>query len=146
MPNQLVTDQTGVEIPQEWKNALNEVRENFPDAIIAGGALRDLYCNKEIKDLDFFAHPTQSEMPIMWSGSDMDYDGMQYVLAVCSRHDKSPPQNLIIYDNAPSTAALLESFDFGICQIGYDGYNILVTSAFFGTLSTVCLPCAILIV
>ena len=55
---------------------------------------------------------------------------MKYVLGVLTRYDKNPPQNLIIYDGAQSYSDLLESFDFGICQIGYDGQNLFVTSAF----------------
>jgi hypothetical protein len=123
-------DQSELQIPQEWKDELAKLREVCPSAIIAGGCLRDLYCGRAPKDIDFFALPPEREMPFPWVGSDMDYEGMEYVLAVLTRHDKAPPLNLIFYDGADSVNELLESFDFGLCQIAFDGFNTLVTPAF----------------
>src|ERR1035437_7664894 len=42
------------EIPQDWKDVLARVQGAFPGAIIAGGALRDLYHGKPVKDVDIF--------------------------------------------------------------------------------------------
>jgi hypothetical protein len=42
-------------IPQRWKEVLTALQKNgFPEAIIAGGALRDLDHGREIKDVDIF--------------------------------------------------------------------------------------------
>lgn len=123
-------DQTELQIPREWLSYLQEIRRYCPSAIIAGGALRDLYCGKEVKDIDFFALPPSDVLPLEWSGSDMDYEGMKYVVAVLTRRKDDVMQNLILYDAAESVNELLSSFDFGICQIGFDGFNTLVTSAF----------------
>jgi hypothetical protein len=42
-------------IPQRWKDVLTALQKNgFPEAIIAGGALRDLDHGREIKDVDIF--------------------------------------------------------------------------------------------
>lgn len=41
-------------IPEEWREVLLKVREVFPNAIIAGGALRDLEYNRPVKDVDIF--------------------------------------------------------------------------------------------
>jgi len=41
-------------VPIEWKKFLSAVQTLFPDAVIAGGALRDLIVEKPIKDVDIF--------------------------------------------------------------------------------------------
>lgn len=41
-------------IPAEWKKVLHSVQELFPQAVIAGGALRDLWHGKPAKDVDIF--------------------------------------------------------------------------------------------
>ena len=43
-----------MEIPPLWKEILTKVREIYPEAIIAGGSLRDLDHGKEPKDIDIF--------------------------------------------------------------------------------------------
>ncbi len=55
-PDQVLADQ----IPAEWKALLNALHQNgSPEAVIAGGALRDLAHGKPIKDVDIFlAQPT----------------------------------------------------------------------------------------
>lgn len=41
-------------IPQEWKKFLSNIQTLYPDAIIAGGALRDTILDVPIKDVDIF--------------------------------------------------------------------------------------------
>ena len=41
-------------IPKEWLDVLTEIQAIFPGAVIAGGALRDLYNERPIKDVDIF--------------------------------------------------------------------------------------------
>ncbi len=78
-----LVDSTGVEVPESWKVELEAVRKFCPSAIIAGGCLRDLYCGKEPKDIDFFALPPMQELPIEWVGSDIDYEGIFVFLSSC---------------------------------------------------------------
>ena len=42
------------DIPSSWRELLGEIREVAPDAVIAGGALRDRDNGRPIKDLDVF--------------------------------------------------------------------------------------------
>lgn len=41
-------------IPEEWRDVLNKTQEVFPQALIAGGSLRDLDYDFEPKDVDIF--------------------------------------------------------------------------------------------
>lgn len=43
-----------LEIPEEFKKTLELIHKEFPSAIIAGGAIRDLYGERQIKDVDIF--------------------------------------------------------------------------------------------
>lgn len=42
-------------LPKRWLHVLETVQKYFPTAIIAGGAIRDTYCELPIKDVDLFA-------------------------------------------------------------------------------------------
>lgn len=117
-----------IDIPDEWTTMLLDLRIRDSKAIIAGGAIRDLFCGHQPKDLDFFTSvvpnwPNQQE-------AEMDYEGMQYVQGVISYNKQGPiPINVVIVEPIENMA-LLESFDFGLCQIGFDNTNILKTQAF----------------
>ncbi len=57
-----------MKIPALWGDVLVMVQHAFPGAIIAGGALRDLYHDKPIKDVDvfipFFGEPDLDDIKI----------------------------------------------------------------------------------
>lgn len=122
------------DIPQEWRVLLAELQQNDPTAVLAGGAIRDLYCGVSPKDLDFFTKWNKDliffqSLPIIRS-SDINYEGMMFVDAIVSI-DKGPlPINIIIGSGYNTTTELIETFDFGICQIAFDGKNIIKTPAF----------------
>lgn len=54
---------TPEDIPTNWKEVLEKVQQVFPSAVIAGGALRDTFLNKPIKDVDIFI-PVPSGMTL----------------------------------------------------------------------------------
>jgi hypothetical protein len=41
-------------LPEEWLKVLKELRRSAPEAMIAGGALRDTYNGAKVKDVDIF--------------------------------------------------------------------------------------------
>jgi hypothetical protein len=41
-------------IPSDWQALLRRIQQKYPHAILAGGALRDLDNQREVKDLDIF--------------------------------------------------------------------------------------------
>lgn len=118
----------GITIPDFWHDALVDLQKTDPKAILAGGCIRDLWYGVEPKDLDFFtAGPFPSWFDPQDSG--MDYDGMQYVVAVGGYKIESRDVNVVqVEDIEP--IAILETFDLGFCQIGYDGKSIIRTPAF----------------
>lgn len=117
----------GIDIPDQWHNTLVKFQEVDPLAMIAGGALRDLSLGRLPKDLDIFTRvlPLQD-----WETSDIDYEGMKYVEAVVTyASGLDIPVNVILHEPC-SPQEMLESFDFGICQIGYNGKEMLFTPAY----------------
>lgn len=52
------------QIPQVWADMLHKVQEELPSAIIAGGALRDLWHGKPIKDVDIFITLKEDEVDL----------------------------------------------------------------------------------
>lgn len=120
-----------LEIPDEWVVLLTELKVHVPNAILAGGAMRDLYNGVAPKDLDFFGSPIDLLPNWAESGPDlkMDYEGMKYVNAVQTFIKGSLPIQFIHVEPI-STEELLSSFDLGICQIGFDGARVIKTSAF----------------
>jgi hypothetical protein len=131
----IVDIMTGLTIPDSWCLLLKELQQNDPTAILAGGAIRDLYCGrKPIKDLDFFCKDTSAcfdNKEWISGGRPIEYTGMEYVCGIAWFPNAKPlPCNVIYGEEYESTTQLLESFDFGLCQIAFDGLNIIKTWAF----------------
>lgn len=130
------------DIPKAWRAALASVRLTFPDAVIAGGCLRDREQGVKVKDVDIFistsgmkdsygSGPIKSKLEAAgWP--DVQVNGEKsYGQGVSSRgivavldliYPDCPPVNLIAMKNFQ-----LEEFDFGICQIMFDGKSIFRT-------------------
>lgn len=68
-------------IPEQWKEVLSSVKEFFPNAIIAGGSLRDLDYERPIKDVDIFIE----------SALDTDFNKIQRAF-VRGRYKINPPK------------------------------------------------------
>ena len=129
----------GVEdIPKAWTYALRSVRNHFPEAILAGGALRDRTFGAKVKDLDIFVHGTKDEAQDAakmleregWHGVSFGYEET-YTVGVSeagitgivdAEFPGAPPVQIIFMDR--QVDQLLPLFDFGINQIAYDGTTI----------------------
>lgn len=119
-----------INIPDEWCAKLIDLQQIAPNSIIAGGALRDLYTGHQPKDVDFFSDSTT--LPTWADGpqeSNIDYKGMKYVLGVAEYKGNNLPYQVVIHEPI-AHEALLESFDIGLCQIGFDGKSLIKTEAF----------------
>lgn len=146
-------------IPAAWTRVLHALRADiFKDAVIAGGALRDLSTGAPIKDVDVFvtAKPgtevkyrldqvfgftgrTVVDAEVVDYLASMDgvvavyeYDTNEYdVEDPDKRINWVHPFQVIVLDHADfSPEAALERFDFGICQVVYDGECTWHTPAF----------------
>jgi hypothetical protein len=121
-------------IPTLWKELFDGIKAKR--VLLAGGAVRDLYCNHAPKDLDYFIDASD-EITLTsiwyykpWTSDGFDYEGMKYVKGVQSTLINGMPINLIFCDTWSDDLTFLKSFDFGINQIGFDGTNIIATPEF----------------
>lgn len=122
------------DIPQSWRDLLTQFQVGYKQAILAGGAMRDLWCGNTVKDLDFFVHGDNG--PHEWvkgmheEQSNFDYEGMKYVLGVQTFSGGPLPINIIHCEPWDDVKDLLKTFDFGINQIAFDGENVITTPEF----------------
>ena len=129
-------------IPKLWIKYLKEVQEVCPDAIIAGGCLRDLKCGldlSQVKDVDIFLpSPTQAEIDqisarykttltrdIKGTYGNLSNADIAAILTVAT--DEQAIE--IIGMNVPKES-VMDRFDIGLCQIWYDGKEIRTTDSF----------------
>lgn len=125
----------------EWCKALQEVKSFAKEAIIAGGALRDLNTDAVVKDLDIFIQYFdgledklievygKDNIRMLSQASEEDYDGidgtmMGGVYEVKSEHCDIPVQ-IISLVKFVSAQKQLDRFDIGLCMLCHDGIRYL---------------------
>lgn len=122
------------------------IRQHAPEAFLAGGALRDLDNGKVIKDLDVFLSADADMDAIMFAmldhgyatvGTDLSLSeeygslgvGVTGILELLNIDSGKPPLNFIRVEE-PTVTGQINRFDFGICQIAYDGERVMKTPAY----------------
>lgn len=132
------------DIPMSWKAALRLVQRIYPGAQLAGGALRDRDAGVKVKDLDFFATQhdgsfDEAQETVRWFASQgivasLSEATLPYTAGLLTskiahvvdfKIEGCPPCQLIIGDF--DMTELLKEFDFGVCQIAFDGKVITKT-------------------
>lgn len=122
-------------IPQEWLDVLSRVQTVSPSAIIAGGALRDLYNDKPIKDVDIFiAYNPIIDFEIGELFCDTtkvfqqhdEYNGVE-LLAVYESTIDGVLYNFIVCTEEHCD---INNFDINICQISCDGKKLSFTAEY----------------
>lgn len=134
------------DIPRAWKHALAAVQVAAPEALMAGGCLRDRDLGVKVKDIDIFVPSryagTPDEARIMadtlrsvgWKQVGMSVDKTysdarrfkELSGIIDARYPGCPPIQIIVGSfNMPK---LISEFDFGICQISFDGTTLRRTS------------------
>lgn len=129
----IVDLRTGLSIPDKWVELLRQLQKEDPTAVLAGGAIRDIYLRrKPIKDLDFFIKKGAGFPQFSNKPPERAYEGSTpYVSNVMYYPEAIPlPINVVVGYGYESTYQLLETFDFGLCQIAFDGTRIIKTWAF----------------
>lgn len=119
-------------IPQAWIDVLSKVQTVSPLAKIAGGALRDLFNDRPVKDVDIFIpyNPIIDfelgglfcELTKVFEQCD-EYAGVELLYIYESTIDG------VLYNFIVCTEEHcdINNFDINICQISYDG-NVLETT------------------
>lgn len=132
-------------IPTEWAALLARIHTLAPQAVIAGGALRDLDNGRQVKDLDVFV-PQSTDMAelaarVSVTHGDIvhtcpgDYiDGAHEVAFTTSfatkRPDLIPDLNVIQLRSGCDVQSIAERVDFGLCQISWNGGFLWHTPAY----------------
>jgi hypothetical protein len=141
-------------IPQRWKDVLKALQENgFPEAIIAGGALRDLDHGREIKDVDIFVldHGASSAVLAKDLARAIGYRATNIIAPANSEYaigrrerpvtgiyefehenkmySNGIPFQIIAVQSVSGLkdfpAYVLQDFDLGICRIYFDGKTLV---------------------
>ncbi len=124
-------------IPDEFTDLLALVQAYVPEAMLAGGCLRDTINNRPVNDIDIFVpedkaslagrlisdtHPTLAKsIPQPYFTFNNDVRSVDYYEGVYGEK----PVNIIGVTNGTCTPEQqLERFDFGICRIAYDGETL----------------------
>lgn len=149
-----------IRIPKEYCTVLQTIHDiGYSNAVIGGGCIRDLYCNKQINDVDiflplkptatptvFFDSPSPTNINKISTTFNVDTsrgDVLEYVTknktyAYKRLHIKHvwnlclnhTKFQLIVVNLEPKTY-VMEYFDFGICMCYYDGKNTHYGTNFF---------------
>ncbi len=118
----------------------------FPEAIVAGGALRDYRTGREheVKDIDVFIE----DKPLYLNQLNNAFAGWSHKLAVpervaqymqfegvvCVQEYVSPtnavPVQVIVMNRSVEPQSTIERHDFGACQVAFDGTRWYATEAF----------------
>lgn len=115
--------------PELWNAVLDAVKTVYPQAIIAGGAVRDYLLGFEPKDVDVFVvgefapieHEafTQLQVP---DNRRSEYEGVRYVQFVDDYEAFGHQiQIVVLLDRQVALENLVETFDLGITRCWYDG-------------------------
>lgn len=137
------------DLPATWHISLQKVRDLFPGAMIAGGALRDLDNGRPVKDIDIFApNCTDLELAksfaqglsnkplnVLSSENRVNAEGRVYqewaasdVLAIIDIEGEELNYQLICLKCGPED--IIKRIDFGICRIATDGETITRTDEY----------------
>ena len=141
-----------MQVPVEWKQVLQDIQQVFPGAKIAGGALRDLFFERPIKDVDIFCNI--DEMPQGFDSMLMEVFP-QLVLVQGAGSDKylgetsdRPIYGIYQFTDAKYKYEIIvtiaaccdvDLFDLSICQITFDGDTLHMTDKFAATVETGCI-------
>ena len=127
-----------VKIEEDVKALLKDIQSRVEgqfNVYLGGGALRDSYCDKPIKDLDIFFIPCNSVskevgyIPAKWyvnynkklsdltNTSDMASRGVCQVVGLFNGSMSTKEAQFIVYDKHLTIDELAEDFDMNICQI-----------------------------
>lgn len=130
-----------------WLMVLSSIQKHWPEAIIAGGCLRDHQFGVQVKDVDIFIHgenedseSVRQKLEFFIGGAPVRFDEK---IEICNNpiYPNSTgnificelwgDKYQIVQRNAPfNPASLLDTFDLGFCQISWDGQEYFFTDAF----------------
>lgn len=144
MQTQFRNRSINIDIPSKVVDMLNAIRDSAPEAIIAGGYLRDLDHGIQPRDIDVFvpfnADLYNARMHLGATGilgDDCDqYEGddtisMQQHWNLMATPSAIPLEvNILFCQKDIQPLQRLSRFDFGLCQIAFDSHRIIMTDGY----------------
>lgn len=123
-------------------------RHGYPEAMVGGGCLRDWdnLIHPQVKDIDLFVQGRGDDLELIrgilpeFSGKLFvsrkvaDYWHFENVIEVLEFRSRAnpefPPVQIIVMDELACPRAVIARNDFGLCQIGYSGREVIRTDAY----------------
>ena len=132
--------------PARWLGVLAQVQEKFPEAVIAGGALRDLILDRPVGDIDIFVKAqgpyTEAHLKALF-GDSIEKVSKEWVIKYAEhlpeldsvwdikmRDADYHPFQVIALNMDVTPQSAVERFDFGICRVAHDGNRLYITPEF----------------
>lgn len=122
-----------IDIPKAWQDVRDQIEnETGCPVVIAGGCLRDLVLGLEPKDIDLFIVGLPAARAEAMYGATLQ----NYGQVTTARHLPLEINGLacdLVFLADPSEMAedIIAGFDYGLCQIAYDGTVLCATKAFW---------------
>lgn len=149
-------NQLNITLPAKATDMLALVQKYVPGAVIAGGYLRDLYIGIQPKDIDIFIpfvedidsiltkidneispkievmsiQFTDSRISEMHGAAYMPQSEITRVWDVRSTKEDNTPYQIIMLQKDLDIRDRISKYDFGFCQIYFDGCSVYATDAF----------------
>lgn len=142
-------EEVQAKIPAIWMEVLASIQQDYPQAVIAGGALRDLHNGRPIKDVDIFI-PRNASKKWEWFLEKSAFGRLYSIENKFNVYDEDDQEEAnkhdrMIYGVGRSmiggirfefimvelSETKIEMFDLNICQIGFDGAKVTATPAYF---------------
>jgi hypothetical protein len=134
------------ELPKDWADTLALIQTKFPEAVIAGGALRDTIMQKPVSDIDIFVKAqgayTEAHLKTLFGdGVEMvskewttqygeHLPELDSVWDIKRRDGQHHPFQIIALNMDVTPDTTVARFDFGICRVAHNGKQLLITDAF----------------
>lgn len=138
------------DIPKNIVSILEDIKRLHPGCpcVLAGGALRDLVTDKPINDLDIFIYDPKDtrkcinvgilKLKPVINNCYVPPDERKGRISRAYKSNRSATEkvykgyevNLVYMPEHFTAEDLIADFDFGICQIAFDGSNVIYTDAF----------------
>lgn len=145
---------TTQDIPVEWRDLLYQVQTVDPKAIIGGGCLRDLDRERQLnelagtpvhitpKDIDVFVHDQLYEIRHVLTATYGRFESETVTAEESAAADTTvaeqqhwniprlPQINILRCDFAILPIERFARFDYGLCQVIFDGQRLMFTDAY----------------
>ena len=117
------------DIPSEFRFLLDEIQKTCPEAIIAGGAMRDWFHGHTPKDVDIFVSNgfVVDKVPKLIVNSMDDPSGEldDTITQSITYGGYTLPINIVWCNKNIKPMERFERFDFGLCKIAWDGQKVI---------------------